>query len=80
MKEPSVIHHVPGVAAASRLVRVRKFAELTGYSERAVYHKIERGIWVPGREFWRAPDGNICVDLEGFYRWVEGEKGLASKR
>jgi len=65
---------------ASRYIRVKKFAELTGYSEKAVYHKIERGIWRQGREYQRAPDGNICIDIEGYYRWVEGDRGPVSRR
>lgn len=62
-----------------KYVRIRRFAELTGYTEKAVYRKIEEGVWVQGREFQRAPDGNICVNLEGYESWVEGEKALASR-
>lgn len=58
--------------AEVRYVRVRKFAELTGYTEKAVYHKIESGVWMEGREFRRAPDGVILIDLQGVERWVEG--------
>ena len=61
-------------------VRIRRFAELTGYTEKAVYRKIEDGVWIEGREYRRAPDGNICVNLEGYDSWVEGEKALASSR
>ena len=66
--------------ALSRYVRVKKFAELTGYTEKAIYHKIENGTWIQGRQYRRAPDGNICIDMEGFYRWVEGLEGPASVR
>lgn len=55
-----------------RYVRVKKFAELTGYTERAVYHKIEDGVWMEGREYRRAPDNVILIDLQGVERWVEG--------
>lgn len=52
-----------------RLVRVKRFSELSGYSDKAVYRKIEDGIWLEGREYWRAPDRSILMDLEGFERW-----------
>lgn len=66
--------------AAPRYVRVKKFAELTGYTEKAIYHKIENGTWLQGRHYRRAPDGHICIDMEGFYRWVEEATGPASSR
>lgn len=56
-----------------RLVRVNKFHELTGYTEKAVYEKMRTGAWVEGRHVQRAPDGHILVDLEEFEKWVEGE-------
>jgi hypothetical protein len=64
----------------ARYVRVSKFAELTGYSEKAVYRKIEDGVWRLGREYRRAPDGCICIDIEGYHKWVEGDAARASSR
>ncbi len=43
----------------------------TGYSVKAMERKIERGDWQEGKVWRRAPDGRICIDLEGFARWVE---------
>lgn len=64
-----------------KFVTVTKFAELTGYSAKAVYHKIENGVWLELHQFRRAPDGRILIDLEGYERWVEGEDpALASSR
>lgn len=63
-----------------RYVRVSKFVALTGYTAKAVYHKIADGVWLEGREYRHAPDGNICIDLEGFDRWVEGERALGLSR
>ncbi|MDR6116513.1 MULTISPECIES: excisionase [unclassified Sphingomonas] len=63
-----------------RFIRVRRFAEVSGYSERAIYLKIQRGVWLDGHQYRRAPDGSICIDLEGYYRWVEGKEGPASSR
>lgn len=68
------------VVPSARYMRIQKFSDLTGYTAKAVARKIEDGIWIEGREYRRAPDGNICIDLEGFYRWVEAGRVLASRR
>lgn len=57
--------------------RIVKFAADTGYTEKAVQRKIEDGVWIEGKEYRRAPDGNILVDIEGFERWVEGQRTVA---
>jgi hypothetical protein len=70
-----------GAAVTSaRYVRVRKFVELTGYTEKAIYRKIEDGVWMLGREYRRAPDGCICIDIEGYQRWVEGDAARVLSR
>ena len=61
---------------AARYVCIKKFAELTGYSEKAVYHKIERGVWVEGHQYRRPSDNRILIDLVGYGRWVEGGQAL----
>lgn len=69
----------PAISRPVNYVRIKRFAELTGYTEKAVYRKIEDGVWIEGREYRRAPDGNICVNLEGYENWVEGKMALASR-
>lgn len=69
-----------GAPSWTRFVRIRKFAEITGYTERAVYMKIARGVWLAGQEYRRAPDGNICIDMEGYTRWVKGGPAPAFMR
>ena len=59
-----------------RYVTVKKFSELTGYTEKAINAKTERGIWLEGVHYRKAPDGRKLIDLEEFDRWVEGEVGL----
>jgi hypothetical protein len=49
------------------------FEQLTGYTQKAVRRKIEEGIWVEGKQFKRAPDGHILIDMQGYERWVEGQ-------
>jgi hypothetical protein len=55
-----------------RYVRIKKFAELTGWTEKAVYMKMHTGVWIEGQQYKKAPDGNPVIDLEGYERWVEG--------
>ena len=52
-------------------VLIPRAAELTGYSKRAIETKIERGVWVEGREWVKAPDGRRMVNMKGVMRWVE---------
>lgn len=56
---------------AARYVRLSLFERMTGYTQKAVRRKIEAGVWIEGREYRRAPDGHIIVDLQGYERWVE---------
>lgn len=55
-----------------RYVRITLFSQQTGYTEKAVRRKIADGIWLAGREYRKAPDGAILMDMEGYGRWVEG--------
>jgi hypothetical protein len=61
----------------SRYVRLPLFERMTGYTQKAVRRKIEEGIWVEGRQYRRAPDGCILMDVEGYERWVEGQRQAA---
>jgi hypothetical protein len=56
---------------SARYVRIPKFCEETGYTDRAVETKIQRGVWIEGRHYRRAPDGSILMDMEGYEKWVE---------
>ncbi len=60
----------------ARYVRVNKFAELTGYTDKAVRCKIAEGVWLEGKQWRRAPDGAILVDLVGYEQWVEGDRAM----
>jgi hypothetical protein len=55
----------------ARFVQLPVFHAITGYSEKAVRRKIETGAWVEGRQYRRAPDGHLLVDMLGYERWVE---------
>lgn len=61
----------------TRYVKPAKFEQMTGYTVKAVLRKIESHVWQEGREFVRAPDGHILVDLEGYEAWVESQQRAA---
>lgn len=61
-----------------RYVTITAFCRDTGYTRKAVYHKIYNGVWAEGRHYRRAPDGHYVIDIEAYHRWVEGEKGQGS--
>lgn len=64
----------------ARYIRIAKFAEETGYTERAVETKISRGVWLEGYEYIRAPDGAVLVDMVGYEKWVEKRRLVASNQ
>lgn len=61
------------VVFAARYVTLDRFETLSGYSPDAVHSKIKRGQWLEDREYIRAPDGRILVDLVGYGTWARGE-------
>ena len=62
------------------LKRTPLFCQESGYSEKAVARKIEDGVWVEGREYVRAPDGRLLIDMDGFEKWALGEQRWAEKQ
>lgn len=61
-----------GLRPMMRFVTISKLAAESGYTERAVRAKIDRGDWQQGQVWIRAPDGRILIDREGFERWARG--------
>lgn len=57
----------------ARYVLMKVATQLTGYTVKAMERKIERGAWVEGKVWKRAPDGRILIDIVGFQKWVEGQ-------
>jgi hypothetical protein len=51
---------------------IRRFAELSGYTEDAVRAKMADGTWLSGWVWRKAPDGRILVSIRGYEEWVEG--------
>lgn len=54
----------------AKYVRLPKFEELTGYTEKAVRMKIEQGVWMQGKVWFKAPDRHILINMEGYNEWV----------
>lgn len=59
------------VVAPARYVLLPLANLITGYTVKAMERKIERGDWVEGQVWRRAPDGHIMIDIQGYQRWVE---------
>jgi len=51
-------------------LRLKKFAELTGWTEGAIRMRISRGEWIEGREFVRVK-GAILISVKGYESWVQ---------
>jgi hypothetical protein len=67
------------VQLSAPYVVIEKAAEITGYTRRAIEAKIERGIWLEGQVWFRAPDGRRLISIRGFEQWVEqGSKASTS--
>ena len=64
------------MSATLQWILINRFAELSGYSENAVRHKVKDGTWFEGRVWRKAPDGRIFVNLAEFERWVESGKSF----
>ena len=60
------------LATPLRYVLLNVAAQMTGYTIKAMERKIERGDWLEGKVWVRAPDGRILIDMLGYQRWVEG--------
>jgi hypothetical protein len=52
-------------------VTIKRFAELSGYSEEAVRAKTKKGVWKYKVHFRKAPDGRILINIEEVEKWIE---------
>ena len=62
------------MAAMIKYILIPKFCELTGYTEKAVRHKINDGVWLQDIHYSRAGDRRIKINLEAYNKWAEGQK------
>jgi hypothetical protein len=61
----------------ARFVTIALAEALTGYTKYAIQTKIDRGVWIEGREWRRAPDGRVLIDMRGYERRVESQNQVA---
>ena len=52
-------------------VTIKKFSELSGYTEDAIRSKIKDGIWQENQVYSRAPDKRVLISLGGYEAWVD---------
>ena len=53
-----------------KFVRIPRFAELTGFTEKAVRKNIEAGVWVEGIHY--SKKGRIILmNLEAYDKWAD---------
>ena len=44
-------------------IQLKRYAELSGYTEKALRDKISTGVWVEGLHYYRAPDRHILINV-----------------
>lgn len=59
---------------------IKKFAETSGYTERAIRTKISDGTWPIQQVWFRAPDGKPLISVEGYEEWVESGAVSGARR
>jgi len=55
----------------ARYQTVKKFSEVTGYTQRAIRSKLSDGTWPIGDVWIKAPDNRVLISVEGYEAWVE---------
>ena len=51
-------------------VTIKKFSEMSGYSEEATRQKIKKNQWQNRVHFKKAPDGRILINLVEVNKWI----------
>lgn len=44
----------------------------SGYTVKAMEMKIANGVWMEGKQYKRAPDGHVFIDIKGVEKWISG--------
>lgn len=60
----------PSVEPLPRLVRLRRYCELTGDTAPAVHDRRRKGEWVDGKHCFLAPGRRVWIDLVEVNAWV----------
>ena len=59
------------MSAVTDYITINKLAEDTGYTPGALHKKVKAGIWLEGKEYYRAPDKRILVSISAYEKWVK---------
>ena len=62
----------PVIINAARFVTIEMCAAITGLTRSAINKRMGRGYWIEGRQWRRAEDGRIWIDMQAVERWVQG--------
>ena len=65
--------------ALARYVTIKGAAAAMGLSEGAVRKRLERGIWLEGLHYRKAPDTRIYLDMRAIEAWIESKGGADGK-
>ncbi|WP_257294862.1 hypothetical protein [Endozoicomonas sp. YOMI1] len=52
-------------------ITVKKMAEETGYTEKAIRKKVSKGNWPQGLVWRHAPDNRLLFSKTGYNKWAE---------
>jgi hypothetical protein len=58
-------------------VLISRFAELTGYTPKAVRRKIESGVWHEGVHWFRGPGRRITMSLKAYEKWLNQKQKVS---
>lgn len=64
--------HLASAVTPARYVTVKLYSQISGKTEGAIRKKIERGVWLEGKQYRRDPEGCIWIITRGVEQWVDG--------
>lgn len=54
-------------------VTIKKFAEMSGFSEEAIRQYLKKGIWVKDYHWVKSPNGRILIVVKAVNQWIAGK-------
>lgn len=54
----------------NQLVTIKKYSELSGYSEEAIRQKIKKGVWQLSKHVFKGPDGRLMIKVKEVEAWI----------
>jgi len=55
-------------------LRIKKFCDLTGWTEAAIRHMINDGVWMDGKEYFKITERRIVISIKGYEAWIQKNK------